>query len=318
MYLQQKPRPQMQTALSTAEILREYQSEVDVTPGTADRYVYMIDRLWVKWMAQKRLDYRQPTENELLRYKRHLIEKGTASAYINLIISALRSYFRWLERKGYYPNIASGLKPVPRDHDFKKPPLLAPDVANIFQQINTGTIRGRRDKILIGLLFSCGLRLNEALSLDIKHVDLVRNVISIKGKGRINRQQIPIPAALAKQINGYLAERDDPNPDEPLFKAHKTDIYDEIGSPRLKRGSAYNIMKRYLVKAGYDKPGLSAHSLRHGAAVTMLQKGATLHEISMFLRHTNLNISRLYIQAAEKEVLNEKAYESQLFEMING
>lgn len=302
------------TGKDISDLIREFQQEHDAKPGTLKLYKFLLHKFYY-WMQVKGYDIRSPKEKQLLWWKKELLENDKSPAYINLCLSAVKSYFRWMETNGYYTAIGANVKAVTRDENFKKIPLLKEDVKKLLNSIDDTTITGTRDKALISLLFANGLRLGEALGLNISDMHEDKNLLFIKGKGRFEREPVMVNEGVINRINLYLEQRtDDITANSPMFIPHRKGT--NLTPAGLTRESATEVINRRLEAAQLKRPGVTAHSLRHGAAVELILSGATLYEVSIFLRHRTLNISRLYTRYSERILMARNGPESKLFSLI--
>lgn len=151
---------------------------------------------------------------------------------------------------------------------------------------------GLRDRAILELLKSSGIRRQELVNLNISVVDLNNRTIVISGKG--NKERIVhfsdrCASVLLTLIDGrYESE-------EPLFV--------NIKGKRLTTKSIYNIVKNAGLKAGIKKP-ISPHALRHTFATRMVAKGANLHAVSGLLGHSSLNTTRIYARIPSMKIVN--------------
>ena len=305
------------TPMNVRELIDEFCDEKDAKPSTIELYRKML-YLYVRWQSVNRLDIRKPTPAHLVKYKKFLLDERERSArYVNVSFAALKQFYSWMDGKGYYHNIAREIKSVPVPEGFTRVPLMAADVKKLIASIDSSTLSGVRDKALISLLFTCALRLGEALSLRICDFDPQKESLQVLGKARRQREYVQLTADVSKLITHYLALRaDGKKPDDPLFAGHRRGLYSEIYASPLSTNTGVNIITHRLEKAGMKQKNVSAHSLRHGAACELVMAGNTLYEVSVFLRHRNLNISRIYTAYTERKLLNKNQPESILNSLI--
>jgi integrase/recombinase XerD len=307
------------TARNLVDLIKDFVSEHDSKPGTLKIYKFLLWKFFI-FMKIKGYNQRSPGEKHLLWFKRELLETGKSPAYVNLCLTAVKTFFRWMEANKYYTAIGATVKAVERDPNFKKVPLFKEDVKKILQGIDDSTLTGSRDKALITLLFSNGLRIGEAVGLTIGDFDPDKGLIYITGKGRFEREPVNVSPGVTRLINNYLDLRknwhDELKPDSPLFISHKEKFCLNAHKNRITPHTATGIINSRLIKAGIKRPGVSAHSLRHGSGVELILSGSTLYEVSIFLRHRSLNVSRLYTKYSERILMNKKGPESTLFNML--
>ncbi|MCD5380353.1 tyrosine-type recombinase/integrase, partial [Candidatus Gracilibacteria bacterium] len=164
----------------------------------------------------------------------------------------------------------------------------------LFAAVRPSTIIGARDIAIMECIYSTGLRISELTGLNIKDIDLDRQEFGIRGKGKKVRV-VYLTDNAAKLIKDYLNVRQDHL--SPLFIRHnvKPDQIDilEDEKMRLSRFFITNMIKRYAQKAFILK-NISAHTLRHSFATTLLNNGAGLREIQEMLGHSSINTTQVY------------------------
>lgn len=153
-------------------------------------------------------------------------------------------------------------------------------------------IVGLRDRAILELLFSSGLRVSELVGLDRGHINLKRREFTVRGKGQKDRPIFISPEA-AKWIEHYLKKRSDNAP--PLFIRYsgKRQV-DQTGDyQRLTSRSVQRLVARYALLAGITKH-VSPHTLRHSFATDLLMNGADLRSVQAMLGHSNISTTQIY------------------------
>lgn len=162
------------------------------------------------------------------------------------------------------------------------------------KKIETNTLRALRDRAIIELFFSTGLRLSELCSLN-RDLDLSRDEFSIRGKGEKVRV-VFLSDDAKKGIREYLAKRKDM--DEPLFIEYSRNKSKD-GSHRLSPRSIERIVRDLAVKAGISKK-VTPHVLRHSFATDLLSNGADIRSVQMMLGHANISTTQVYTHITDK------------------
>ncbi len=207
-----------------------------------------------------------------------------------LMISALRSFFRYLRCRGdIATDLAACIPPIANWQFSALPKFLHPhQVQQVLSQCDRATSRGRRDYAILLLLARLGLRACEIVALTLDDIQWETGEISIQGKG--NRlASLPLPPDVGQAIAAYLKN------DRPACSTRH--VFIRMKAPR--RGFAGSIaistiVARTLKKAGIQSPHMGAHLFRHTLATQMLRQGATLAHISLLLRHRSLNTTTIY------------------------
>lgn len=218
-----------------------------------------------------------------------LHEQGYARTTIARRIAAVRSWFRFLCRRGMLAsNPADGLR-GPRQE--KKLPnfLPEPDVGKLLAAPEDDAILSQRDRALLETLYSGGLRVSEATGLNLADVDLADGVATVRGKGKRERLVFFGQAASAA-LGGWLAARN-----ELLSRLGKTAdaVFLNKNGTRLTPRSVARIVTKYVRQAGLD-PESSPHSLRHSFATHLLDRGADIRSVQELLGHRSLTTTQIY------------------------
>ena len=165
--------------------------------------------------------------------------------------------------------------------------LSAPDTVNV---------KGLRDRAILELFFSTGLRVSELCSLNTDSIDLSQDEFSIRGKGEKIRVVFLSPTA-KEAIRSYLKVRKDM--EEALFMGLSK--INKNKSDRLTPRSVERIVKYYAVKAGIGKR-MTPHVLRHSFATDLLQNGADIRSVQMMLGHSSVSTTQIYTHVTDKHL----------------
>jgi len=265
---------------SDLEQLREHLLELDPSSEPrADNIGVIHIRSWLRWLHER------PDGNRSLSRK----------------TSALNTFFLWLKRD---ERIAvNPMDKIKRPKYGRKLPnffteeemeqlLRIPDMDNIF---------GIRNRAMMELLYSSGLRAAELAGIRMQDLDLKRGVVRVTGKG--DKQRIvPVGKSALEAIRAYLPVR------QQLLSAHSGDIMF-----LTRTGKALDSRQIYVLLQGYIKlianqKGFSPHTLRHSFATHLLERGADLRAIQEMLGHSNLSTTEIYTHVTLEDV--KKAYQT--------
>jgi site-specific recombinase XerD len=171
------------------------------------------------------------------------------------------------------------------------------ELGRLFSQPDPGTLGGLRDRAILELLFSSGLRVSELVGLDREHVNLKRREFMVRGKGQKDRP-IFISEAAAEWLDRYLDKRDDNT--RPLFIRYSgTKAVDLSGNfHRLTARSVQRLVSGYALRAGITKH-VSPHTLRHSFATDLLMNGADLRSVQAMLGHSNISTTQIYTHVTD-------------------
>lgn len=229
-------------------------------------------------------------------YKSGTIKKRTQNYYL----IAIRSFLKFLIKRGYKtvaPDQIELAKVSERSLDL----ISIDDLKKIINGPDLETTKGLRDRSIIELLFSTGLRVSELCSLN-RDLDLGRDEFSIRGKGEKIRV-VFLSESAKKIIKKYLEKRDDM--DEAMFvqvagKGGESLLKKQV-SIRLTPRSIERIIKFYATKAGISKK-VTPHVIRHSFATDLLSNGADLRSVQALLGHANITTTQVYTHVTDRHL----------------
>lgn len=243
----------------------------------------------------------QPCKQDVKNWCASMDAEGLSVATKNLRLTTLRNFCKWLASEFGTPNIADGLKGWKETKEHRRGFLSCEEMKTLLSVVETGTLRGLRDKAIVGVLLTGGLRTIEIQRLKIKDVIHKGGVcyLNVVGKGRDTGELVKISRKAEQLIREWQVAReaaDVVSDDSPLFCSLGNNSF---GEP-LSSNSVSTLCRRYLEKANLKTPQIVAHSLRHSLATNSLLKGASLMEVQQQLRHVNLSTTQIYLHEAEK------------------
>ncbi|MEI7758799.1 MAG: site-specific tyrosine recombinase/integron integrase [bacterium] len=255
--------------------LIDYAGDIKVSEIDSD-----LIRKWRLWL--NRLGTNTSDELEKTTQNYHLI--------------ALRSFLKYLSKrdiKSLPPEKIELAKTVRKQVTF----LEKQELERIMSQPDLNTIIGLRDRAIIELLFSSGLRVSELVKLDKDHINLKRREFMVRGKGQKDRP-IFISNDAASWLEKYLEARKDNQ--TPLFLRYngKKDLDTSGDYQRLSVRSVQRLIARYAKLAGITKH-VSPHTLRHSFATDLLMNGADLRSVQALLGHSNISTTQIYTHVTD-------------------
>lgn len=214
----------------------------------------------------------------------------------NYHLIALRSFLKFCSKRdipALPPEKIELAKTVRKQVTFLTPE----EVERVFKQPDITLITGLRDRAILELLFSSGLRVSELVGLDRDHINLKRREFMVRGKGQKDRP-IFISTEAAEWIQRYLDKRTDTT--KPLFIRYSgTKQVDLTGNfHRLTARSVQRLVARYALLAGITKH-VSPHTLRHSYATDLLMNGADLRAVQSLLGHSNIATTQIYTHVTD-------------------
>jgi integrase/recombinase XerC len=232
--------------------------------------------------------------NEFRSWMSRQTMNGRANASRARTLSGLKNFLSWMDKQGLAHNAAIKTVRTPKMPRKLPRPLHESQAFNIMADTGDGDWVSLRDRALFTLLYGCGLRIDEALSLDI--AQLPRDgFLRVMGKGRKERQ-VPVLPEIEKALQEYrdacpYAE----DGSRPLFIGEKN-------GKRLNQGVAQKSMRDLRRKLGLPETA-TPHALRHSFATHLLQNGANLREIQELLGHASLSTTQRYTDINAEEML---------------
>jgi site-specific recombinase XerD len=221
-------------------------------------------------------------------------ELGKATQNYHLI--ALRSFLKYCAKRDL-PALTADKIELARTRRKQVTFLNEDELQRVFAQPELNTLSGVRDRAILELLFSSGLRVSELVGLDRDHINLKRREFMVRGKGQKDRP-IFISSEAAKWVEHYLAKREDTA--RPLFVRYSGNKQVDLSGNfhRLTARSVQRIVARAALLAGITKH-VSPHTLRHSFATDLLMNGADLRSVQAMLGHSNIATTQIYTHVTD-------------------
>ncbi|MEI7777152.1 MAG: site-specific tyrosine recombinase/integron integrase [bacterium] len=216
----------------------------------------------------------------------------------NYYLIALRMFLKYLVRRNI-SSLSSERIDLAKIPERSIDPVSSDELDRLLKAPDGSDLKNLRDRAILELLFSTGLRVSELCSLP-RDIDLKKDEFSIRGKGEKVRV-VFISESAKESIKNYLKKRTDM--DDALFvnlgKFGKGN--EEKGGRRLTSRSVERIVKHYAIKAGISKK-VTPHGLRHSFATDLLSNGADLRSVQMLLGHSNITTTQIYTHVTDKHL----------------
>jgi site-specific recombinase XerD len=245
---------------------------------------------------------RIPRRKDLIDYTSFLSEQELSTGTKNQYLRIARSFYSYIYRKNqkfFDEDITLNIKLFQEDKHHKKEAFSEEEIEKIIEGIDTTTTKGKRDKALILLLVTTGMRINEARLIDLKDIE------TIQGKKRVYIQRkrhtskdtfVIIPEEIEPFLNEYLETRPNRKPDEPLFTGTGN-----RNKGRISETSYSRLLKTIFREQGFDSNKLTPHSIRHTTARAILHKGGDIEEVKIQLGHESIATSGIYTEEDKRE-----------------
>lgn len=211
----------------------------------------------------------------------------------NYYLIALRGLLRYLSRKEGLDVMPADLIELPKEEEAPVKVLQSDSLEKLLQTPDAKSVKGKRDRAILELLFSTGMRVSELVSLNCKDVNLKTREIAVVGKGgKVRVVFVSDSAAFA--VVEYIGTREDEW--EPLFIRYagkKTQLSKDGEDLRLTARSIQRMVKKYALKAGLIVTP-TPHTLRHTFATELLQAGADIRSVQEMLGHKDISTTQIY------------------------
>jgi site-specific recombinase XerD len=217
----------------------------------------------------------------------------------NYYVIALRSFLRFLIKNDYKTLEPSKID-LPKTESRSLKFLEKEQVDRLVTSVDTSTEEGIRDRAILELLFSTGLRVSELVSLNHEQVNIERREFGVVGKGRKVRL-VFVSDRAATWIKMYMDKREDVF--KPLFIRYSGKVLEENGGERMRLTvrSIERIVKKYVRKARIPVDA-SVHTLRHSFATDLLTNGADIRSVQEMLGHKNIATTQIYTHITNRQL----------------
>ena len=242
-----------------------------------------------------------PRREDLETWRDGLIDGGKSANTVRLYIASAKLFFRWLAMENLYPNVADHLKAKVKISAEHKKDFLSKEQSRELLNFakGKGTLKDLRDRAIIALMLSAGLRTIEICRADVKDIRRLSgvNFLFVQGKGRSEKSEsVRLAPQVFSLIQSYLKARGKVKGTDPLFVSTSN----RCKNQRLDTQTIRKLIKADLRAIGLDSDRLTAHSLRHTCATQALLNGAKLEYVQQTLRHRQISTTMIYNHAIER------------------
>lgn len=282
-------------------------------PKTSQNYEFYLNR-FVEFSGD--IEVHAITSELIRKYRlwlnRHKNDQGDELAMItqSYHLIALRGFLKYLSRRDI-TSLSPDKIELPKTHRKQVTFLHYDEIQRLIEQINDSEEDGLRDRAIIELLFSSGLRVSELVNLNRDHINTKRREFMVRGKGQKDRP-VFISQTAADWVDKYLDMRQDTL--VPLFLSYSRNVEANTSGDfrRLSARSIQRMVNKYARLAGITKH-VSPHTMRHSFATDLLMNGADLRSVQSMLGHSNISTTQIYTHVTDahlKEVYEKFHSES--------
>jgi site-specific recombinase XerD len=298
------PRRNVEATPTAREILLEkYRRYLREERGLSDaslrNMLMFVDRFLVEKYPGDRFNFAALKVGDITTFVRRQAT-DLSSVQAKHLVTALRSFFRYLRHCGEIDTDLAGGVPCVPDYSFSAVPKFLPagSVEKILRCTDRSTPRKRRDYAILMLLARFGLRTSEAVRLELEDVDWELGQITVRGKGG-RWSKLPLPSDVGQALAAYLQH------DRPRCSTRRLFVTQRAPITGLSTGCAIvKTVTRALSRAGIVSERKGGYLFRHTLATEMLGRGASLQEIGEVLRHRKADTTRIYAKVDFRALRN--------------
>lgn len=275
-----------------ADIKDKYRSylrfELSLSDNTCQSYLFDVDKL-LSYLEAEGIGIGELDYSHLQHFIASLYDVGISPTSISRIISGIRNFGRYLLLEGYTESDPAALIEVPRKGRHLPTVLSTEEVDRIIEAASLrGGVEGQRNRAIIEILFSCGLRVSELCHLTFPDLFLEEGYLRIQGKG--NKQRlVPMSPSAIDELERYLQHSDRPQP----RRGQENYVFLSRLGKAISRITVFVYIKEAAQLAGITKT-ISPHTFRHSFATALLEGGANLQAIQLMLGHEDVATTEIY------------------------
>lgn len=296
----------METSKETSSnLIRKYQRylklEKGYSPNTLDAYICDVDKL-LKFLSDEEKTPQEAKLEDIENFAAAVYDLGIGARSLARILSGVRQFYRFLVLDGYMEADPTELLESPKQPQHLPEVLSTAEVDMLERAIDLSKWEGHRNRAIIEVLFSCGLRVSELTHLKLSNLYREEQFVRVMGKGSKERL-VPISPKALQELDYWFADRN-----QMKIKEGEEDyVFLNRRGAHLTRTMILIMIKNYARDAGIKKT-ISPHTLRHSFATALLEGGANLRSIQAMLGHESIGTTEIYTHidttTLREEILN--------------
>ncbi len=275
--------------------------EKSLSKNSIEAYMSDLDK-FVGFLENENLKYSEISLDHLQQFVAQLYDIGINARSVARVISGVKSFFNFLLLDDYIQTDPTELLDTPKI-GLKLPTVLSLDeIELLLATIDVSTKEGQRNRAIIEMLYSCGLRISELTGLRFSDLFLTEGFIRVEGKGSKQRL-VPISPAAIRELDNYMYYRNQMTP----LKGFEDAVFLSKRNKAISRIMVFHFIKEYAEMAGISK-NISPHTFRHSFATHLLEGGANIRAIQMMMGHEKITTTEIYTHI-DREYLRQEILE---------
>lgn len=286
-------------------IIKKYRNylllEKSLSPNSIDAYMTDLNKL-SGFLGNESLKVEEVKLDDLQKFIAQLYDIGINARSVARIISGIKSFYNFLVLDGYMQADPTELLETPKI-GLKLPTVLSLDeIEKLMSVIDLSTKEGQRNRAILEVLYSCGLRISELTKLKFSDLFFDEGFIKVEGKGSKQRL-VPISHTAINEIEKYLYYRREMD----IKKGSEDILFLSNRGTAISRIMVFHFIKQYADQAGIKKT-ISPHTFRHSFATHLLEGGANIRAIQLMLGHEKITTTEIYTHM-DREYLRQEIIE---------
>ncbi len=260
--------------------------EKGLSPKSVEAYLHDV-QLLADFLGEDKIA--DATFEELQKFLKHLYESDFNARSQARIVSGMRAFFRYLIYANVREDDPTELLDAPKIGMHLPDVLTVEEIQSIMDVIDLSTPEGHRNRAMVEVMYGCGLRVSELVTLRLSNLFFEEGFIKVVGKGNKERL-IPIGKTAMKMVNLYI------NGKRKLLKIKKGEedyVFLNRRGAHLTREMVFMLVKKWVAAAGIDKT-VSPHTFRHSFATHLIEGGADLRAVQEMLGHESITTTEIY------------------------
>ena len=272
--------------------------EKGFSDNTIEAYMRDLDK-FLSFLEDEHIDPHSVVLDTFHRFSAAIIDIGIHPTSLSRILAGVHSFYTFMVLTGELESDPMELLEFPKKPQHLPDVLSVAEVDAIESEIDLSLPEGQRNKAIIEVLFSCGLRVSELCTLKLSDLYLDEGFIRVNGKGSKQRL-VPISDKAVKELRLYFIDRNAID----IKPGYEDFVFISKRKKNISRIMVFHFLKELVEKAGIHKT-VSPHTLRHSFATSLLEGGANLRAIQAMLGHESIGTTEIYLHTDTTRLRDE-------------